>query len=375
MINLFQIADPHFGELFSNSKVSRVSGRRIHHIDLCRALQRFFRFEVPRVAGVDLSKGHFLAMNGDLTEKGAERQFEVANTFLFSKHTVVSQQVARQIGLAHPRSSEDGQKDLYAGIPGNHDHGDGRWDYPLVKGYGERIYERFLDLPPFVRRFWTSDGVELCVFGIDSCSVFEEEPPNLNPLADGGFSSSHRTAFLELLREELRKPLAEGCHLRTAVILCHHPFQADGLAGPLYKESGIWLANVAARFGIRMVFTGHTHRSWTEEIRFQDFLDVTQKVREVRCPTTLQGPAELDERKRSPGIWWHRISAEGDQIIWRGSLCIYTKEKNSFKVLIENVDQAANDDSVERPELVEWYKEEIPNLEPIPDDWGDEIDG
>ena len=64
----------------------------------------------------------------------------------------------RQIGLAHPQASEDGQRHFYGGIPGNHDHGGGNWYYsPDLEKEGwlcpalfkyfdeapEKIYARF----------------------------------------------------------------------------------------------------------------------------------------------------------------------------------------------------------------------------------------
>lgn len=367
MINLVQISDPHFGTLFSNTKEHWLhNSLNVHDFVLCQALDQFLSHDVLTLDGVSADEDLFLAMNGDLTAAGKKEQFEVANTFLFSEHAVVSDQRTQRVGLAYPQQSQDGKKDLYAGIPGNHDHGGGKWLYPLVKGFAPSVYQDFLDIPPYVRRFWNSEGIELCVFGIDSCSIFDEVSPNLNPLADGGFSGPHQKAFKELLHEELSKPLSNGCYLRTAVILCHHPFQEDGSAGPLYRDSALWLAKVAALFGIRLIFTGHTHRSWTETIRFTDFLGQPQQIREVRCPTTLQGPARLDERFRSPGLWLHQISANGDEVVWQGTLILFVAGKGFMACV--------TDDQSRPVERVGWYKENVPHLEPLQEDWINDVE-
>lgn len=298
-----------------------------------------------------------LLMNGDLTAYGKRSQFGVGNTFLFSQHAVIDDDSDRpqMVGLAYPLQSENGS-DLYAGVPGNHDHGGGKWLWPLVKGFDPKIYAHFHSIPPYVNRYYSSDGIEICVFGIDSCTTFEEAPVNLNPEADGGFSNSHRKEFIELLLVELSKPLTEGFPYRTAVILCHHPLSSDE-TGPLYLDDANWLAKIAAKFGIRMIFTGHTHSSWTEPVEFKDFNGVAQQIREVRCPTTLQGPAKTDEKLNKPGLWWHKVTAKGDCVVWEGTLIVYSGKK--FRLPEHDKDAAI-------PERIAWYTEEVPNLEPEP---------
>lgn len=366
MINFLQISDPHFGAIFSNTDEHWLhSSLNSHDYNLCLALARFVNFDLAKLDGVAASDELFIIMNGDLTAKGSKEQFIVANTFLFSQHAVPSEGWLQKVGLAHQQRSSDGSKDLYADVPGNHDHGDGRWLFPVVKGFASDVYKSLICIPPYVRRFQSSEGIEVCVFGVDSCTIFVDAPPNINPLAEGGFSGEHMQEFVDLLRVELSKPVPKDCHLRTAVIVCHHPFREDGYAGPLYPHSGEWLAQTAARFGIRMIFTGHTHRSSTESIRFTDFHGIEQRVREVRCPTTLQWPAKLHEGDRSPGLWLHQISADGNNVVWQGSQMLYSG--TSFMTFGRNM-------PAKKKERVGWYREEIPHIEPVSDAWLDEFE-
>jgi hypothetical protein len=362
MANIIQISDPHFGDDICNTREWPwlLDSLNAHDFNLCLALDKFLSIDMIKQDPPAATEEPLLLMNGDLTAYGKSSQFGVGNTFLFSQHSVVSDDSDKQplVGLAHPLKSENGS-DLYADIPGNHDHGGGKWLYPIVKGFDPRIYAYFHNVPPYVNRYYSSDGIEICVFGIDSCTTFAEATLNLNPEADGGFSAAHRKAFIELLMQELSKPLTKGFPLRTAVILCHHPFRTDGQAGPLSPENGYWLAKVASMFGIRMILTGHTHSSWTEPVEFKDINGITQQVREVRCPTTLQVPARLDPETKSPGLWWHTVAAKGDSVVWQGTLLLYSGDR--FQLLID-------DKQATVPQRVEWYSEEVPNLEPPSDE-------
>jgi len=189
MLNLFQISDPHFGKNFSNVKESRLhSGLNIHDYRLCEALQQFFYDDVDDLGGVSDDDPFILLMNGDLTSKGHEVEFQIASTFLHSQHAIADEGVVQRVGL-NWSVTDDKDRPVYAGIPGNHDHGNGHWLWPAVSGYSQKTYENFPDVPPFNKRIWCSGGLEVCVFGIDSCSMYEEMPLNLAPRAAGTASA------------------------------------------------------------------------------------------------------------------------------------------------------------------------------------------
>lgn len=357
MINFLQISDPHFGNPFSNTRESIVnSGLNIHDFRLCEALHQFFNEDVADMDELSDQDDLFVVMNGDLTSKGDTQQFETAKTFLFSQHPIDRDGHTQHVGLQISRQSDEG-KDLYAGIPGNHDHANGSWRYPFVRGYCEDMYHHFESKPPFIKQTWCSDGLELCIFGIDSCSMYEETTINWAPMASGGFSQRHREAFKDFLAEELRKPLIDGCSLRTCAILCHHPLTADGSAGPLCPFCVRWLQLLAADHGIRMVLTGHTHRTSTQRFEI-DHMDGTKRtLREVRCPTTLQTPAMLNTAYQSPGLWWHQLRVEDSMIVWNGTLLLYSG--SSFVVPRRGVHVEG---SHSKPIREVWFQESMPSI-------------
>jgi len=343
MINLVQISDLHIGSLFDNAKGSFVSGFNAHDVKLCQALMQFLDEDIYTIEGVSEDSPPYLIVNGDLTCTGTEGEFEAANTYLLSRYSIIKNNKRRLIGL-------DQQPDRFASIPGNHDHWSGSWVWPIQTGYSREIYDRFFAPPPFSVETLSSQGIELVIFGIDSCSMFEDSTVNINPLANGGFSQNHRWQFQRLVFDRLKQPIVQGCDNRVAAILCHHPFTKDGAAGPLRTRFAKWLGKLAARYGIRLVFTGHTHRTWTNLMSIE-----TRKgwrdVREVRCPTTLQYPAQLNASLRKPGLWLHQISVDQEQIIWRSMLLLFSE--SSFYI---PKDVAPNS---RRPSL---FEEKIPNL-------------
>jgi hypothetical protein len=350
MINLVQISDLHFGPSCFNAKVGFLSGFYPHDVVLCKALENFLDEDIFQIEGVTLDSPPFLVMNGDLTSTGKDSEFEVAYTFLFSQHSVVANNRERRVGLM--------QKELeYAGIPGNHDHWAGVWKQPF-QGFSADIYNRFFRPLPYSVSVVCQDGIELCIFSIDSCSIFEKARININLRAIGGFSENHRTSFSRLVEDTLQKPRPDNCQARVAVILCHHPFTRDGAAGPLLTESAKWLGRLAANSGIRLILTGHTHKSWTNPM----LVSIEQgwaPLREVRCPTTLQYPAKLDARQRKPGLWLHQLSTVDEGIRWKGKLLLFADD--SFKHLVNEADNSHVDEE-DDSRRISWFEELMPSL-------------
>jgi hypothetical protein len=333
MIHIIQISDCHFGLPFSNTRKHWLSkGLNIHDFRLCEALNQFVNDDLAISDEISDGDELLLIINGDLTSKGHADEFQVANTFMHAEHSMVSRNRVFRIGLKWT-ISDLGNEATFASIPGNHDHGNGVWVWPFVFGYSPQIYNEFFDTPPFVSRTQSSDGLELCIFGIDSCSMYAEREVNFAPAASGGFSRAHRTAFRKLVEDELRRPMADDCRLRTAVILCHHPWTRDGSAGALCPFCVVWLQQLAVEFGIPVVFTGHTHRSLTQLYASVDQSGLSRSVREVRCPTTLQYPAEFNPEYQSPGLWWHKVGIKGDRVVWEGCLLCYNG--SSFSEIVD----------------------------------------
>jgi hypothetical protein len=357
MLYLVQISDPHFGNHFSNEGVTKTYLLReynAHSFKLCRQLMSSFNDGLAAAYGMSGDEPLYLVMNGDLTALGRSSEFEVGNTFIFSQHAITTGQIEmprsrnlwnhfckplkrcweilKRLGkLGHGKNNLapagrlqrvglQQAESACASIPGNHDHWKGWRIWPFQLGYSTETYRHFPDRPPFVKRFVEGE-VELCLFAIDSATMFAERRTNFSEKAGGGFSRGHRREFETLVATELSKPKSSGCKYRTAAILCHHPFTSDNLAAPLCPACTAWLTKLACQYNIRMILTGHTHSPFTDSYNVTG----SGSVREVRCPTTLQGPPELNESQRSPGFWLHRISVENGRIVWRGDLLLFSE--------------------------------------------------
>lgn len=343
MINLVQISDLHFGPLFANDEGAYFKGLHPHDVQLCQALMQFLDEDIFTIEGVTEEAPPYLIVTGDLTCTGSNREFEVANTYLFSRHAIMDRNKTRYVGLNQDLTQ-------FASLPGNHDHWSGSWVWPKQTGFSRKIYDQFFEPLPFTVEAYSNQGIELVIFGVDSCSIFEDATFNINPFATGGFAKSHRWLFHRLMVDRLKKPIASGCSHRAAVILCHHPFTKDGAAGPLRTRHANWLGRVAARYGIRHILTGHTHRTWTNLMNINTRYGL-REVREVRCPTTLQYPPKLDTSLRKPGLWLHQIAIDQNNIDWKGRLVLFSE--SNFQVMTE---PGMN---THRPPI---FQETIPNL-------------
>jgi hypothetical protein len=347
VINLLQISDLHINENIDNASNALLSGYSGHDVELCRALARLLGEDIRDIENVSEDEDITVIVNGDLTASGTSNEFGVVNTFLYSSHALVTGQHVQKIGL----NLDQGASHT---VPGNHDHWGGVSPTQIQRGFTREIYDRFLGPPPYVSPPICGGGIELRLFGIDSCTMFEDRFFNRNLLAGGGFSDRHKRDFQRIVASTLKEPLAEDCEMRVAIIICHHPFSKDGSAGPLRNRCASWLAKLAAKYGIRMIFTGHTHNSWTNLLKLTDCDDKTV-LREVRCPTTLQYPAKLDEKKRKPGAWLHQVYADGDAVIWRGTLLLYSSGSFQIPVTLQEGGKIVT-------ERVGWFEERITPL-------------
>jgi hypothetical protein len=258
----------------------------------------------------------FVIVGGDLTSTGNEGEFSVGHRYFQSSTTVNYDTVDDWVGLDLDTAN-------LAYVPGNHDHWYGVWYYPIQRGYAHQLFPTHFRPTPWHCPI-TKGQLQLDLFGVDSCSHFRDSYVNFNPGAGGGLDRTERDGLrMRLQNANGAGTQAQGVTHRTKAILCHHPLSTDGAAGPLSIESAEWLIGTAGDFDVPVIFTGHTHSTFTASYQVATAHGL-RRVREIRCPTTLQVPAELDAVKLRPGFWTHQLRLlDNGTLEWTARLYLY----------------------------------------------------
>jgi 3',5'-cyclic AMP phosphodiesterase CpdA len=305
-VTLVHLSDLHIGEVFLTEQFSLVAGWRSHDSVLCFGLENALN-DARAFLALDESEPLWLAMTGDLTRFGLPNEYCVGHTFLSSRFRLSH---GDECGLAVSKSH-------LKMIPGNHDHWNGQpgiMDFFIPSGFNPDTGETH-----FPSRQWptrivsTRGGFRLIIAGIDSNSGFRAREGNL--LAKGRITdealSDLRKAFAQ----------AEGPPPLVRCLLCHHSlcfsgepsgFLGRGVLGgirPLVMEqsSKERLLGIARDVPIHVFLTGHTHT-----FESKGLIDDECPPFELRCSTTLQGPAT----EAHQGFWVHEVSLTGDAIKW-----------------------------------------------------------
>jgi hypothetical protein len=330
-IVLVHLSDIHMGSIRNGfyTPAALRAGWNGHDPLLLGRLQQAL-LDIP--SELKMSKGerlHYL-VSGDLTCTGLDTDFVLAQTYLLGK--LVTDNTGFTVdGLNIPA-------DQLRTIPGNHDHWDGKHGWP------QPAYDAGVFGASFVRTPWKtrpslqspSGALRLDLFGVDSNSGLFGWPENYTAL--GMFS--HGELFqplrgLEALLQESeadRKVLPKGVVLVRGIV-CHHAFSNNAQQNrpkipgwrarlsrswsrvmqrffgknpdPLDPASVTALINLAHKYDVRAVLTGHTH--YFHDERFPPRGQAGAFVWELRSHTALQGPMRDCEQ----GFYLHEISLDG----------------------------------------------------------------
>jgi 3',5'-cyclic AMP phosphodiesterase CpdA len=298
-IVLVHISDLHIGDSLMPDPAdfkggAFTSGYNPHDYRLLLPLAVAIRDGRRRLKAGDRDPLH-LVMSGDLTQSGLENDYATALALLHEQWEW-KRHPSRSMGFGWKR-------DHTIMVPGNHDH----WRHKTFQtAFNPGLAPAWFTPTPWRRVIESPDSsLRLEIFGVDSNSGFDDEHKKLgqrNPFASGKIKTDELVR-LELLLEETageRDP-AQVC---VRILVCHHAFSKVGYFGahPLEKDCRTALLGIAARHGISVVLTGHTH-----EFHEQDWPagDHDRKwVKELRCATSLQGT------RSSPGLqgfWLHSL--------------------------------------------------------------------
>ena len=306
-IPIVHISDLHFDEKIINNHLSWAKGYETHDTLLCHGLAG--RVEGLRtVWELDDEDCLRLVVSGDVTARGTAGEFAVAHSYILSHWRMC---MLGPVTLAGLNTNEEN----LALVLGNHDHWDGKKLPPGA--YNTRLFGRHAHVPPW-QKTWSSTqgGIVLEIFGIESNSGVKSSLGSL--AARGNISDEDLDALEALLRERGRERDESGTRRVRAIVMHHSPSYRGGhlarcvLPSVLNKRSVTRLRHIAAKYGVAAILTGHVHEENCQ--LFQDTIDGQERsVRELRSPTTLQGPAA----KSGAGFLAHRLWLnENGAVVW-----------------------------------------------------------
>jgi Calcineurin-like phosphoesterase len=322
-----QISDIHMCDDLNVAVFNRPSGLRGHDPLLCRLLANRTR-TVAVNYGVEQSDIHWI-ISGDLTRVGHGPEFDVARDFMESVPACDRFGRPLQPTLGLPR-------DRYVDVPGNHDHFDG-WDEENLWGVARNpppAWTPNIFPAKFIATPWdnlavpwrSSHGsIQFELFGVDSNSGLAHQAANRS--AKGAIGDNEFALLEDALRMSMSRSVPKNV-TRVRALICHHAFTKKPQVGllkarPLRQESIDRLVKLAAQYRVAAVLTGHTHALHFRKLTVTaqphgDSVDRSCIVYEIRCPTTLQGPAQALVN----GFWAHNLfrMARDAPVVWRPRL-------------------------------------------------------
>lgn len=300
-IFLVHFADLHVGSGFDGDFVSSGtlrSGFNGHDRTVCRA----FANAVRRVRLHDFAFTSDdvvqYVCGGDFTRTGSDNDFWLAYGLLLDAWRLPDLVRPERIGLGIPVA------DLHS-VAGNHDHWLGQTSLS-PNPYTGAVYPRFFrDSPwrsgPIYDAKQTAKrtmAVEL--FGIDSNRGLAMASSNLR--AAGSLHYTDLNTLQQHLADSQADETKDGVPYVRAIV-CHHAFTANHFwsAQPLDDPSRKSLLDLAWKFGVVAVLTGHTHEF--VENPYTNPKNSAEKAWELRCASTTQ----MNPQPEPQGFYVHAI--------------------------------------------------------------------
>lgn len=322
-----QWSDMHIGQRLMDNKFGNwppFSGYNPHESKLLPELEDALD-DARIVTGLTDAETLPIVFSGDLTAGGTNNDYAIAFAIFFQHWQWRYGEFPRWIGFGYPHA------DVLM-VPGNHDH----WNSDFFqRAFTSSLSPSFFQKTPWRHDLTSSDGaLRLELHGIDSNAGLLGVPYNWNLFAEGKLLDIDVVQLAEQLRVSSSSPrLANQACVRAFV--CHHALSPSRMAKGLDTESRGLLQYLAARYRVRAVLTGHNHEFplsvpyWSDNYALttlrpalerlnwtnHDGFDPTWGIYELRCTTTLAGPAA----PACQGFYLHRLALvdSSRRIEWR----------------------------------------------------------
>ncbi len=297
-IVLAHISDLHFGEVLANNLFSFRS-RTFHYpphdftlcLDFPNALE-YIRAELLELSDEEIIN---VVLSGDMSATGLGTEFAVGHSLLRSQLRIKREGLGRYAGLSL-------LNDQIAAVPGNHDHFNGLRFLRRPRAYTPSILPTHFRRTPWVKQWLSSSGnVTLEIHGIDSNSGLA--PKRTNFRAKGSFSTTELEDLKANLERSKNRKTEPGI-IRVRALVTHHSLMYAGFgavvgAVELDDVSRDALLQIATKYKIGVIMTGHTHDSDFHPHPVVDPDGIMNEVWEIRSATTFQGPAQPNKQ----GFW------------------------------------------------------------------------
>lgn len=289
---VLHVSDFHFGGrldpwIYFNAPL--VKYRNPHSLELAAGLQEAI-LSIPENHDIPVEAIKII-MSGDVTATGSEHEFCVAHTY-----------VQAGFRFTCPASSDlglgcDVHHSTLLKVPGNHDQWCGT-HFPGKCGYNTQLSGTHFVPTPW-HDIWDYDGSRVHFFGIDSCSGLSTNAPTWNQEAALDLSVGGEVDRLE---DELRHVQQNDPADHLNVLVLHHSLASTGFDLPSKHR----LLDLVETYAIRIVLTGHTHDSFTQQLDSIHAHGKKLESFEIRAPSALQGPPSRTWPE-APGFLLHTV--------------------------------------------------------------------
>lgn len=312
----FQVSDLHMSDDLSSEGDSFRYGQEGHSLEIAGRLRNALR-RIAAKRGV--ADEYYLVVAGDVSRTGDSKEFAVFRDYLVRTDWPCL-----------------GRSDTHCCFtPGNHDHWNGIDRWPRVPAYNSNIFTRDFPATPWVQRFpSTQEPFDLEIFGVDSNSGLRHR--KTNPTAKGDISWIEFCKLERLLKSSVHAAQNRNGKRIVRAIASHHSFTRGSWwnpfdAYPLSRSSRTKLLEIAAKYDVTAILTGHTHwfnmkRYFKRVRRWNEQVETWRPVYEMRSPTTIQAGRKIDLRN---GFLAHEISLEADTgiVTWNPTLYLYRTDQ------------------------------------------------
>jgi len=308
MLCFAHISDLHFGDKLANTGRG-VPLQRPHDTAKCLTLPSGINLAMDEAQMPDEAELRFV-VSGDLSVSGSTGELAVAHAFIRSEVSI------SRLPAPYGVMGLDVAADRLGMVPGNHDHWAG--NRSAVRPHNASLFEEHFRATPWVKSWPSHAGdFELDLFGVDTDSGWDPQLSSVSRRYQGGLLARGRISDDEFAA--LERQLATSSSKATPTVravVCHHSLSyRGGRLNTLELETASRdrLLDLAGKYRVAAILTGHTHDSHYELEQRRDATGAFWAVRELRCASTVGWPEVSSDEA---GFLFHRLTRTGGTWTW-----------------------------------------------------------
>ncbi len=282
-----------------------------HDLVKCLALPAAFDTALDLLDAPEEIDALPVVVSGDLSVSGTAQQFAVAHAFVRSRFPINRLPGGTDfMGLGAVSADE------VAIVPGNHDHWDG--SRVTLPPHNPGLYEEQFRATPWPKTWLSSDGkIALELYGVDSNSGWgANEAPLAQRRAAGALARGRISNQQFDALEDLLKASGPRADTTARAFVCHHSL---AYGGKTFKRAELdqWskdrLLDLAAKYEVSAVLTGHTHDPVAHQFQRLDSKGHYRSCYELRAGCAV---GFKDGATDEIGFLGHRVGIVGGTLRW-----------------------------------------------------------